>query len=70
MSRLADRRAHLDLQVNMLAEQEITTILNLVQAIRDHLGIAPRNDDEISRQSKPIDVQKLSSELDRHLPTE
>ena len=68
MSRLADRRAHLDLQVNLLAEQEITTMLNLVQEIRDHLGIPPRDDVEIARQSKPMDVKKLSTELDRHLP--
>ena len=40
MARLADHRAHLDLQINLRAEQEITTTLKLVQEIRAHLGIA------------------------------
>ena len=54
----------------MLAEQEITTMLNLVQEIRDHLGITPHDDVEIARQSKPMDVKTLSTELDRHLPSD
>jgi len=36
MARLADHRAHLDLQVNLRAEQEITTTLKLVQEMRAH----------------------------------
>jgi uncharacterized membrane protein len=71
MARLADRRAHLDLQVNIMAEQEITTILKLVQEVRSHLGIASQQHDvEIERQLVPTDVQQLSIELDQHLPTE
>jgi uncharacterized membrane protein len=68
---MADRRAHLDLQVNLLAEQEITTILKLVQEIRTHLGIAStENDADIERQLVPTDVQQLSTELEQHLPNE
>jgi uncharacterized membrane protein len=71
MSRMADRRAHLDLQVNMLAEQEITTILKLVREIRTHLGIAStQHDADIERQLVPTDVQQLSTELEQHLPNE
>jgi uncharacterized membrane protein len=33
MQRVADRRADLDLQVNLLAEREITRILSAVDAI-------------------------------------
>ena len=70
MARLADRRAHLDLQVNMLAEQEITSILRLVQEIRDQLGIASGNDVELARQLRPTDVKTLSAELEQQLPGE
>jgi uncharacterized membrane protein len=71
MSRLADHRAHLDLQINLLAEQEITTILKLVHEIRAHIGIASQQHDvEVERQLVPTDVQQLSTELDQHLPTE
>ena len=38
MERLADRRAHLDLQVNMLAEQESTAAIRMLQRISEHLG--------------------------------
>src|SRR5215208_5828511 len=33
MTRQADKRAHLDLQVDMLAEQELTAILRMVQGL-------------------------------------
>jgi uncharacterized membrane protein len=33
MARQADKRAHLDLQVDLLAEQELTVILYLLRAI-------------------------------------
>jgi uncharacterized membrane protein len=36
----ADRRAHIDLQVNLLAEQELTAILQMVYALCSNL--APR----------------------------
>ena len=41
MTRQADRRAHLDLQVNLLAEQESTATLRAVHGIAQHLGVNP-----------------------------
>ncbi len=38
MQQLADRRADLDLQVNLLAEREITRVLAAVDAIARHVG--------------------------------
>jgi uncharacterized membrane protein len=40
MIRQADRRSHLDLQVNLLAEQESTHALKLLHAIAEHLGVS------------------------------
>jgi uncharacterized membrane protein len=71
MARLADHRAHLDLQINLLAEQEITTTLKFVQEIRAHLGIdGGRQAVELERLLKPTDVQQLSTELTEQLPNE
>ena len=39
MSRQADRRSHLDLQVGMLAEQELTAMLQMQHQICQRLGI-------------------------------
>ena len=38
MTMQADRRAHLDLQVNLLAEQEGTAMLRMLERITVHLG--------------------------------
>jgi uncharacterized membrane protein len=40
MSRRADLRNHLALQINLLAEQEGTKILQVLQKLSEHLGIA------------------------------
>src|ERR1700691_5654278 len=39
MTRQAERRSHLDLQVGMLSEQELTTVLQMQHKICRHLGI-------------------------------
>src|SRR4030081_3851243 len=39
MIKEADKRTHLDLQLNMLAEQESTALLRMVQRIGRHLGL-------------------------------
>lgn len=39
MTREADRRAKLDLQIDMLAEQELTAILRSIVAVAEHSGV-------------------------------
>jgi uncharacterized membrane protein len=38
-AKLSERRNHLDLQINMLAEQESTEILRLLRLLCDHSGV-------------------------------
>jgi uncharacterized membrane protein len=38
-ARLSERRNHLDLQINMLAEQETTEILRLLRLLCEHTGV-------------------------------
>ena len=39
MARVADERADLDLQINLLAEHEVKRLLHLAEVIAEHLGI-------------------------------
>jgi len=71
MSRQSDRRAHLNLQVGMLSEQELTTILQMIQKLCQHVGMnVDSTRQEIQSFSKTTDVSKLASELENKLPEE
>lgn len=71
MSRQADRRAHLDLQVSMLAEQELTMMLRMQQRLCEHLGIDVEPvKQEAERLMQRTDVQRLVEELEEKLPGE
>ena len=71
MSRQAERRSHLDLQVGMLSEQELTTILQMLQKLCQHMGVnVDSSRQEVQSFSKTTDVHKLASELEDKLPEE
>jgi uncharacterized membrane protein len=59
-SELAEKRNDLDLQVNLLAEHEITRILQLVDAIAKRLNVAPNDHEtEVLKQDvRPEAVMK------------
>lgn len=68
MSRLSNQRAHLNLQISLLAEQETTKILQKLQAISDRLDIPG---DEVSeRLSQDTHLEVLAQELRKSLPAE
>jgi uncharacterized membrane protein len=69
MMRQAERRSHLDLQVGMLAEQELTTLLQLQHKICQRLGIdVESSKNALNSFSDATDVSKLASELEDKLP--
>jgi uncharacterized membrane protein len=71
MARQSERRSHLDLQVGMLAEQELTTILQMLQKLCQHTGVnVDSSKQEVQSFSKATDVHKLASELADKLPEE
>ena len=71
MARQSQRRSHLDLQVGMLSEQELTTILQMMQKLCQHLGVnVDSSRQEVQSFSKTTDVDKLASELEDKLPEE
>jgi hypothetical protein len=69
MMRRGDHRDHLNLQVDLLAEKEITTVLQMVRAICGHLGLhniaADRNVRELSQNTS---IESLSQSLEDKLP--
>jgi uncharacterized membrane protein len=71
MTRQSELRSHLDLQVGMLSEQELTTILQMLQKLCQHMGVnVDSSKQEIQSFSKTTDVHKLASELEDKLPGE
>jgi len=68
MTRQADKRAHLDLQVNLLAEQELTAMLQMLKALCERMDVpVPARDTPIEQLVKDTDVHQLASALDREL---
>ncbi|MCU1386314.1 MAG: hypothetical protein JWL71_5011 [Acidobacteria bacterium] len=68
MQRQADKRAHLDLQVNLLAEQELTAILRMLTTLSQQLGVEPAPADADGELLEQTDIHRLSAALDRELP--
>jgi uncharacterized membrane protein len=71
MSRVAEQRANLDLQINMLAEEESTHTLRLLSAIARRLGLETEaQDDEAQQLARPTDAKTLLQELEERLSTD
>jgi uncharacterized membrane protein len=68
MTKEADKRAHLDLQLNMLSEQEGTMILRLVKKISNHLGLETEMEETILPLEQETDVNQLANALKEKLP--
>ena len=68
MTRQADKRAHLDLQVNLLAEQELTAMLQMLKALCERMDVpVPARETRVEQLVKETDIHKLASALDREL---
>lgn len=68
-SRTADERAHLDLQINMLAEHESTKALELLRALCQHHGLACAQDRDIDQLVSTTKPGEIIRELKNALPT-
>jgi uncharacterized membrane protein len=69
MARQTEKRSHLDLQVSMLAEQELTTALQMLQKLCQHMGVDVKSaTQEVQGFSKTTDMHKLATELEEKLP--
>jgi uncharacterized membrane protein len=69
MSQRADQRANLDLQINLLAEREMTIMLQMLQRISTRLGVR-LSGEEIEELSEETSVEALAQQLREKLPLE
>lgn len=69
-STLAEQRAHLDLQINLLTEQKVTKLIHLIEELRaDSPGVRMRHDPHVSQLKKPTDPAQVASALKEHGPS-
>ncbi len=65
MTQLADKRAHLDLQINLLAEEELTAILKLQCVLAERAGIDVRKIiPRLEHLRAHTDVEQISAALE------
>jgi uncharacterized membrane protein len=67
-ARQADERAHLDLQINLLSEQESTKMLEMLQSLCEYHGIAKAKDPEMEKLMMATKPEELLKELKANLP--
>jgi uncharacterized membrane protein len=69
MMRRGEHRDHLNLQVDLLAEKEITTLLQMVRAICGRMGLQDITaDKDIRELSQNTSIESLSQSLEDKLP--
>ena len=66
-SRMADRRNHLDLQVNLLSEQENTKMLRMLSAIAKQVGADVSGDPSVKVLEQATNPEVLVEQIDRKM---
>jgi len=61
---IADRRAHLDLQINLLAEQENTRMLHFLERIADKVGVDITEDPLRKDLAQETDPKKIMQQIE------
>lgn len=68
MSNRSDRRSHLDLQINLLSEREITKVIQMLDRMSRQLGMETQVTDSETRElGETTKVDKLARELHQSL---
>ena len=69
MSHRSEQRAHLDLQINLLTEREMTLVLQVLQLVAGRLGLEEKlNEREMEELAAKTPIEALISELRQKLP--
>jgi uncharacterized membrane protein len=63
MDRRSERRNHLDLQINLLAEEEAAATLNILHAIAKHLRVDVPREAEHEKLAKDTPVESIAQDL-------
>jgi uncharacterized membrane protein len=66
MAKLAEHHAHLDLQVNLLAEEKSSKIIKMLEELRRDLpGVRDKPDHEADELAHPADPKAVLSAIER-----
>jgi uncharacterized membrane protein len=68
MGMVADRRDHLDLQINLLTEQRATQIIQMLDRLSTRLGVDQHQDEASRELGRHLAVEQLVEELHSRLP--
>lgn len=60
---VADMRADLDLQIDLLAEYEVTQLLLLLRAVGEKVGVDQCSTPELQDLSRPVAVREIINEM-------
>jgi uncharacterized membrane protein len=63
--RLTERRAQLDLQINLLAEQETTKILCMVHAMALKMGAIDEDDPEVAALAEAVRPETIGEDIEQ-----
>ena len=63
MAAIDDKRSELDLQINLLAEHEVTRLISMVEDIRHHLGIATVSTQEIEELKVDVNPEEVWQQI-------
>jgi uncharacterized membrane protein len=64
-TRLTERRNHLDLQINLLAEQENTKMLHILERIADKVGADISGDPDVKILEQAAQPERMLEQIDR-----
>ena len=64
MTATAEKRAELDLQINLLAEHEVTKLVAMVAAVADRLGVKTEVDEEIGELKEDVVPEAVLDEIE------
>ena len=59
----SERRADLDLQINLLAEHEVTRLMSLVSAIAEKMGVEESRDPELGELRRDVAPEAVLDEI-------
>ena len=64
MSAQADKRAELDLQINLLTEYELTRVIHLLSAVAARLNVRSAVDEEIEELKQDVEVEAVLDKIE------
>ena len=65
MASAANRRAELDVQISLLAEAEITKVVQIVSAIADRFEVTPAKGSDVEEMKREVAPEAVLDEIER-----